>query len=208
MHSFYYRSRLDIGLRGGGHFRSEDLRSGKGLAPDCETGSYDYLSIVTSPDRPRSNAGCPVAVAGSGPKCIARRLAVSGRRIGPAKLGASFKAFFKRHRAIRRSRRVTRFCVRGGGRFLVGAHKGKIDLVATTARSHRTRRTAPGRRLRHAKIAGTHRLGRGLLVGHRVGRGRVVYGVKRRRIRFLAAVTRGQVSHRRKLVRRLRAVGL
>jgi hypothetical protein len=46
------------------------------------------------------------------------------------------------------------------------------------------------------------------LVGHRQGDGRVVYGVRRHRIRFLAAVTRGQVAHKRKLVKRLRAVGL
>jgi hypothetical protein len=203
MFSFYYRSRLDIGLGGGRRFISEDMRAGRGLAPDCEPARYDYIDIVTSPDRPRPPAACPVALAGSGKRCLPRRLAVSGRRIGPARLGRSFEAFRKRWRAVRRGRAATRFCVRGGGRFLVGARRGRIDLVATTARGHRTRRTGPGRRVRRARIAGARRLGRGLLVGHRVGRGRVVYGVRRGRVRFLATVTRRQVTHRRKLIRRL-----
>ena len=146
-----------------------------------------------------------MALAGSGKRCLPRRLAVSGRRIGPARLGRSFEAFRNRWRAVRRGRAATRFCVRGGGRFLVGARRGRINLVATTARSHRTRRTGPGRRVRRARIAGARRQGRGLLVGHRVGRGRVVYGVRRGRVRFLATVTRRQVTHRRKLIRRLRA---
>jgi hypothetical protein len=77
-------------------------------------------------------------------------MAVSGRRIGPARLGRSYRAFFKRYRAVKRSRAATRFCVRGGGRFLVSARRGKIDFVATTAPGHRTAGSAraavcPGR---------------------------------------------------------------
>ena len=34
-----------------------------------------------------------MALAGSGKRCLPRRLAVSGRRIGPARLGRSFEAF-------------------------------------------------------------------------------------------------------------------
>jgi hypothetical protein len=154
-------------------------------------------------------AGCPrAAVAVSGLRCLPRRLPVSGRRVGPARLGRSYLAFFRRYRAVRRSRRATRFCVTGGGRFLVGSRKGKIDLVATTARGHRTRRLGPGRRLPRASIGGARRIGRGLLVGHRSGGGRVIYGVRGRSVRFLAAVTRGQLGHARSLTRRLRALGL
>ncbi len=207
MYSFYYRSRLDIKLAGGRRFKSEDLRPGRGLAPDCEPVPYDYVALATSPDRPRSSVPCPVALAGSGARCLPRRLPVSGRRIGPARIGRSYAAFFRRYRALRRGRGATRFCVRGGGRFLVGSRKGKIDFVATTARGHRTRRLGPGRRVR-ARVRGTRRVRRGLLLGHRVGPGRVVYGVRGRRIRFLATTSRRQAARPRSLVRRLKALGL
>ena len=155
-------------------------------------------------------AGCPPAVAGSGFRCLPRRLAAGAHRIGPARLGRSYTAFFHRYRAVRRRRGVTRFCASGGGRFLVGAHRGKIDFVATTGRGHRNRRRrlGPGRRVPRAGIRGARRTGRGLFVGRRVGRGRLVYGVRARRIRFLAAVPRRQALKRRSLRRRLRAAGL
>jgi hypothetical protein len=154
-------------------------------------------------------AGCPRAgIAGSGASCLPRRLAVSGRRIGPARLGRGYTAFFRRYRALRRGRGVTRFCVHGGGRFLVGSRKGKIDFVATTAPAHRTRRLGPGRRLDRSSVGGARRFSRGLLAGHRSGGGRVIYGVRGRRVRFLAVVTRRQLAHERSLARRLRALGL
>jgi dienelactone hydrolase len=52
--SFYYWSRLDIGLAGGGRFDCEDLRDGcAGMVPasaDGFSGSYSYASIDTTPD--------------------------------------------------------------------------------------------------------------------------------------------------------------
>ena len=146
--------------------------------------------------------------ASGGSRCLPRRLAVSGLRIGPARLGASFRAFARRYRAIRRGRRQTRFCVRGGGRFVVGARRGKIDFVASTARGHRTRAHGPGRRARRGRIRGARRLRAGLMVGRRQGRGRVVYGVRRGRMRFLAVVARREVARPRRLVRRLHAAGM
>jgi dienelactone hydrolase len=52
MLSFYYRSRLDIGLAKGGRFRCEDLRSGcPGLVSnDGRPAAYSYLKVDTSPD--------------------------------------------------------------------------------------------------------------------------------------------------------------
>ena len=208
MWSFYYRSRLDIHVAGRRHFVSEDMRSGRGLAPDCEPVPYDYVALATSPDRPRSSRPCPLAVSGSGARCLPRRLPVSGRRIGPARLGRSYAAFFRRYRAVRRSRAATRFCVNGGGRFLVGSRKGKIDFVASTAKGHRTRRLGPGKRVPRAGISGAHRMAKGLLVGHRQGTGRVVYGVRRGKIRFLASVQRRQTAKPAPLARRLRSLGL
>jgi dienelactone hydrolase len=176
--SFHFRSACFLDH---GRYRSEDLR-----AQGCR----------------RS------AQARSGHRCLPRRLRVSGRRIGPARLGRSFRRFFRRYRAIRRKRAATRFCVRKGGRFWVGSRKGKIDFIATTTRGHRTRRTGPGRRVRRSRLPGAHRLGRGLLVGHRVGGGRVIYGIRRHRVRFLAVASRRQIKRKRSLARRLRAIRL
>jgi pimeloyl-ACP methyl ester carboxylesterase len=143
-----------------------------------------------------------------GPACLPRRLAVRGGRIGPARLGGAYRAVAQRYRAARVGPRFTRFCVRGRGRFLVAARKGRIDFIATTARGHRSRRYGPGRRIRRARSAGLRRIRRGLMVGGRLGRARVLYGVRAGRIRFVAVVPRGQVTRKRALVRRLRAAGL
>jgi dienelactone hydrolase len=55
LYSFYYRSRLDIGLTRGGRFKCEDLRAGcSGLVSDDGTGpNYSYLAIATAPDGQR-----------------------------------------------------------------------------------------------------------------------------------------------------------
>ncbi len=149
--------------------------------------------------RPKSPAPRP---------CLPRRLTVSAARIGPARLRHSLKRLEKRYRVAHRSRRGVRFCVRGGGRFLVSASKGRIAVVATTARRHRTRRRGPGTRVRHGRIKGTRSIGHGILLGHKTRSGRVVYGVKKRRIRYLAVATRRQSAHRRTLIRALRRLGL
>jgi len=208
MFSFYYPSRLDIHVTGDRRFRSSNLRSGSGLAADCEPVPFSYVDVARSPDTLRTTRPCPVAVAGSGGRCLARRLPVSHEGIGPARLGSSYKRFLRRYRAVRRGKTVTRFCVNGGGRFLVSARKGKIDLVASTGRGHRTRRTGPGRRLRRPRIVGAPRVARGLYVGHIRDGGRVVYGARKQRIRFLATVPRRQALRTRSLARRLHAAGL
>jgi hypothetical protein len=52
--SFYYYSRLDIGLPGGGRFVCEDLRDGcAGMVPEADdgfSGNYSYVKIDTSRD--------------------------------------------------------------------------------------------------------------------------------------------------------------
>ncbi len=52
MFSFYYRSRLDIGLAGGGRFECEDIRSGcAGMSSqDGWNGGYSYLDVANSPE--------------------------------------------------------------------------------------------------------------------------------------------------------------
>jgi hypothetical protein len=141
--------------------------------------------------------------------CIPRRLAVSAKRIGPARLGRGPARVRANYRVKKRGKRATSFCVSGGGRFLVASRRRRIDLIATTARRHRTRRVGPGKKLRHARVRGARPIGRGVFIGHRQGKGRVIYGVsKRRRVRYLAVVTRKQTAKPRKLRKRLRRLGL
>src|SRR4051794_33583518 len=54
MFSFYYRSRLDIGLAGGGRFDCEDMRPGcPGMVSnDGRPADYSYVKIATTPDGP------------------------------------------------------------------------------------------------------------------------------------------------------------
>jgi hypothetical protein len=177
--SFHFRSACFLE---GGRYRSEDLRNG------CPAGG---------PAAPAARA-----------RCLPRRLAAGGRGIGPARLGRSYAAFARRYRAVRRARGATRFCVLGGGRFLVGASRGRISLVASTARGHRTLRFGPARRVPRGGIRGARRVRRGLFAGRRRGAGRVVYGVARRRVRFLAVLPARQAVSARLVVRRLRAAGL
>ena len=82
--------------------------------------------------------------------------------------------------------------MRGGGRFVVRGRRGKITFVASTARGHRSPRLAPGRRPR-------------ALTARRLGRrvfhvGRIVYGVRRGKMRFVG-VSR---DRRSLLLRRIR----
>jgi hypothetical protein len=62
--SFYYRSRLDIGLPDGGRFTCEDMRSGcPGMVSgDGGPADYSYVKVDTAPDGP----GRPGAPQGTG----------------------------------------------------------------------------------------------------------------------------------------------
>jgi hypothetical protein len=143
---------------------------------------------------------------GSGSRCLPEQLGVTGRRIGPARLNGSFRKFFRRYNAVRHSRKATTFCVQNGGRFVVSARGGRIISVASTAPGHTTNRVGPGER-RPARLPGARRI-RGLLVGHRQDPGRVVYGGRGRRVRFLAVLLRRDAESPGALGRRLRAMGL
>ena len=169
--------------------------------PSTVDGAVLQFNDFEPPPAGSEPAGHQIALPSAPPR-------VSSRRVGPARLGAGLRAFARRYRATRRSRGLTRFCVRGGGRFAVGARRGKIDFVATNARGHSTRSHGPGRRHRGGRIAGARRLSRGLMVGHRQLRGRVVYGVRDERVRFIVVVSRRLLGRERTLVRRLRAAGV
>ena len=174
-------------------------------APDGAKAIWAFLKRYR-----KSDTGMPCAetpVKHRAPNCLPRSLRVSARRIGPARLRRPLSSLTGRYRVTQRTRRSARFCVAGRGRFVVGLRRGRIDLIASSARGHRRRTTGPGSRLRHGRLRGSRRLTRTVRVGRRSGGGRVLYGVRRARVRFLAVVTKRQVRKPRALVRRLRRTG-
>jgi dienelactone hydrolase len=208
--SFYYPSRLDFRLASGARFRCENLRSGAGcgLRRDCEPVPFFYLALALTPDTQHADARCAAAggQAGAGARrCLPRKLRLTSHGLGPARLGRRIKAFNRRYAPIRRGRLVNRYCVRGGGRFVVGARRGRIALVASAARRHRSPRLAPRKRPR--AISG-RRLGPGLFAVRRAGGRRLLYGVGRGKVRFVGAAGAREVAHPRGLLRRLRSAGL
>jgi dienelactone hydrolase len=76
MFSWYYRSRLDVGLAGGGRFKCEDMRTGcPGLVPaNGQTKRYEFVKIDTSPDKPGSggSGGSGSGIRGCGDKRAGR----------------------------------------------------------------------------------------------------------------------------------------
>jgi hypothetical protein len=122
-------------------------------------------------------------------------------------LRRSYKSFFRRYRAIKKGRGATRYCVRGKGAFFVASRKGKIDFVATTVKGHRTKRVGPGSRVTRTGTNGARSVGTGLLAAHRKGGRRLIYGVRGKRISFLAAVG-GKTARQGSLVKRLRTLKL
>jgi hypothetical protein len=128
---------------------------------------------------------------GSGRACLPRHLRFSSRGIGPARLGGRLKAFDRRYRRLHRGKLASRYCVRGGGRFEVAARRGRISLVASNVRGHRS-----AKRLRH----GTRRKLRAGVFARRP----FVYGVRGGKVRFAGVVSRRELAHPRMLVKRLR----
>ena len=129
--------------------------------------------------------------------CLARRARVRRRGIGRVGIGYSRARVLRRAGLpVRERRRSLRFCVRGGrrGRLIaVLDRRGRARLVATTARGHRLRGVGPGS---PARRLGARR------------RGRVLFGVRRGRVRYVAVVDRRLLRNRRLLRSYLRAAGL
>jgi hypothetical protein len=89
MFSFYYRSRLDIGLAKGGRFKCEDMRPGcPGMtSSDGVSGTYDWFKIATSPDHPGATpsqcakAGRVVPLHYRGRRVVRAAVYINGKRV-------------------------------------------------------------------------------------------------------------------------------
>lgn len=171
-------------------FGNESLTGGDTFRGACPAG--DGPAEGTEPDRRR---------------CLAQSLRVRGNRVGPVRIGHSREAIASSAGpATRSGARSLRYCVRGGGRVLVAlSDRGRAGLIATTARGHRVRGVRRGSSLRALRRA----YPRARRVDARNWQsGRIVFGVKRGRVRFVAAVERRVIGDPRLLRRYLRRIRL
>jgi len=111
---------------------------------------------------------------------------------------------------VERTRRSYRYCVKGGpGRVsAVFSRRGRVALVATTARVHGNRRVRPGAPARAFRRAYSRRqaIRPGLYRANR--RSPRLIGVGHGRVRFFAVANRRLLRHPRALGRNLRLAGL
>ncbi len=129
--------------------------------------------------------------------CLSRRSGIGTRGLGRVRVGLSRARLARRvPGAGATTRRSWRWCVKGSrGKVLAAfTKKGKVALVATTARRHGNRRLRPGMRTRRRGVV-------------RLGSRRVI-GVRRGRVRFVAVASPGVVKNRKLLRRYLRLAGL
>ena len=114
----------------------------------------------------------------------------------------------------RRTGRVYRWCVRGdknrGAKVVaVFDKRRRARLVGSTGRGHRGRTLGLFKGERAARIRrSVRRLGRGLMIRKARGGKRFVYGVRDRRVRYVAVVPRQIARKRSRLRSYLRVAGL
>jgi dienelactone hydrolase len=145
MFSWYYRSRLDIGLTGGGRFKCEDMRPGcPGLvSDDGQPKDYEFVKIDTSPDKPGGGSkggGSGSGIRGCGDKKPGRVVPLHHKdRIVRAIVYINGKrvAVYRARRG--RSLHQVRIPEAGGGKQVV-----KIVLVSSRHRRYASVRTYNG----------------------------------------------------------------
>ncbi len=140
MFSAYYKSRLDIGLSGGGRFLCEDMRPGcPGMAADDgQPAAYDYLSIVTAKDG-AADPGNTTASA-STRTCTKPHRTVKLHYGRTRIVRAVVFVDGKRVKTVRR-RRIKRVTIPA---FSSAKHRVKIVLRSSRGRSYKSVRTYNG----------------------------------------------------------------
>jgi hypothetical protein len=143
--------------------------------------------------------------------CLPRRARIGRRGIAGIRLGQTRRRLRRmRVTPLRRTRRSFRYCVKGS-RARVSAvftHRGRVELVTTTARGHRAGRVRPGASVRALRRAHPRRraFGRGVFrAGPRSTR---LVGIRRGRVRYVGVARRHLLSRPRALRRHLRIAGL
>jgi hypothetical protein len=180
----------------------QDLRmiAGDQIVRDMARGSEAYLQTWERAE------GIPLQ------RCRAARARFTRRGLGRIGLGLSPVRLLRRAgQPARRSGRTSRYCVSGrrNGKAKVVAvftRGERVGLVASTARGHRAHRIGRGARSRRLR-RNTRSFGRGLRI-RRAGRTRIVYRVRRGRVRYVAVASRSVAKSPRRLRAYLRLAGL
>jgi hypothetical protein len=147
-------------------------------------------------------------------RCFARKLNVGARSIGRVSVRATRDLVGRRAGPPSRTARgVLRYCVKGGGSVLVAFDaKGRVNMVATTAKGHRRLKIGRGsslsslqkrfgRRLRAGAVAGVRRVAGGTSR-------QLLFGVSKRRVTFVAIASPSLLSSGKALRTQLRRAGL
>ena len=176
--------------------------------------------LVPSVSKPLSfGGGTAACAAGAGAvggssassACLPAGLRVGAQGIGPLRRGLTRRGVRSRAgEPARESKAALRYCVRGGGRAYVAFDtRGRARMVVSVATRHRVRGVGRGTTVRamRKRISGERRLGRKQFVA-RVGKGSLVFGVKRGRVRYVAVVGKPQTRNLRLLRAFLRGVRL
>ena len=183
----------------------EDLRklAGNAIVNDMVRGSEAYLQMWERAE------GVP------GPRCLRSRGRFTRRGLGRLRLGRSPDQVLRRGGQPRtRAGRAWRYCADGKRnrnrrkRRVMGVFTkaGKLGLVVSTVRDHKGRRVGTG--ARRAGFAGARgRSGRGLRVRRLRGGTRLVYGIRRGRVRYVAVASRKVGGNRKRLRTHLRLGG-
>ncbi len=180
----------------------EDLRkiAGDQIVKDMSRGSEAYLQMWERAE------GVPAQA------CRSARGRFTRRGLGRARVGLSTPAFLRRagQPAVRRGR-VYRYCVTGPRNrrakvVTVFTRGERAGLVASTAGGHTALKVGKGDRSKRLR-GKVRRLGRGLLV-RRAGSRRIVYGVRKGRVRYVAVAAKSVASSRKRLRAYLRLAGL
>jgi hypothetical protein len=120
--------------------------------------------------------------------------------LGRFRVGLSRRAVVrKKGRPLTRRKRVLTYCVKGNRRARVTLgfdRRGKVRFIASTARGHRAGKIRPGTPARRLRARPTRQVGRGVRAG---GNGRIVFGVRGGRVRFIGTVDRRLASSARKV---------
>ena len=184
----------------------EDLRmqAGDAIVNDMARGSEAYLQMW------ERSVGVRAAH-----KCRPSRGRLTAGGLSRVRLGLNPVAMLRRAgQPARRTGRVYRWCVRGHRSkkakvVAVFDKNQKAKLVASTARGHRGRTLGLVKGKRAAKIRrSVRRLGKGLLI-RKAGKSQsFVYGVRAKRLRYVAVVPRPVARKRPKLRAYLRLAGL
>lgn len=146
-----------------------------------------------------------------GAGCLAKRSPVGPRNIGRVRLGLTRKTLLRRLPAPRRrTKRSMRWCVKTSRGTVTAAfdRKGRVALVAATAGRYGNRRVHPGSRTRALRRAYPRRRSVGRTIVRANGKSPRLFGVRAKKVRYVAVTSRRTIAKRASLRAYLRYAGV